>query len=221
MLTFDELLAGQVVVVILRGQAPETAVSMAEAVWDAGAGVIEVPIQGPDGAAALEATAVAGRRRGHPVGAGTVLTPGQVRQAQACGAAFTVAPGFSDDVLAASTAAGLPHLPGVATPTEVQRAVQAGCQWLKAFPASVLGTAWFREMRGPFPAVAFVATGGITAATAAGYLDAGARAVGVGSAATRPGGLEELLAALADRRSPSGRKAGPPSGGKFVAVRHA
>jgi 2-dehydro-3-deoxyphosphogalactonate aldolase len=219
-LTFDELLAGHVVMVILRGQAPETAVSMAEAVWAAGAGVIEVPVQGPEGAAALEATAAAGRRRGHPVGAGTVLTQDQVRQAQASGAAFTVAPGFSGDVLAASTAAGLPHLPGVATPTEVQRAIAAGCQWLKAFPASVLGTAWFREMRGPFPSVSFVATGGITAATAAGYLDAGARAVGVGSAATRPGGLEELLAAVSAREA-AGKTGAREAAGKIKAVRHA
>jgi 2-dehydro-3-deoxyphosphogalactonate aldolase len=196
MLTFDELFAGQVIVVILRGLAPDAAASMAEAVWDAGAGLVEVPIQDPVAVTALEATAAAGRRRGQLVGAGTVLTPGQAQQARAAGAAFTVAPGFSPEVLAASTAAGLPHLPGVATATEVQHAVAAGCTWLKAFPASVLGAAWFREMHGPFPEVSFVATGGITAATASGYLDAGARAVGVGSAATRPGGLDQLLSVL-------------------------
>lgn len=201
MLMFDELLAGQEVVVILRGQAPDRTLAMAETVWDAGAGVIEVPVQDAAAVAALDVTAAAGRRRGQPVGAGTVLTPGQVRQAKAAGAAFTVAPGFDAEVLTASIKAGLPHLPGVATPTEVQRAVAAGCRWMKAFPASVLGTAWFREMRGPFPGVSFVATGGITAGTASGFLEAGARAVGVGSAVTRPGGLEELLAALGAREA--------------------
>jgi 2-dehydro-3-deoxyphosphogluconate aldolase / (4S)-4-hydroxy-2-oxoglutarate aldolase len=194
-LTFDELLAGQSVVVILRGQSPDRTLGLAEAVWDAGAGIVEVPIQDPVALAALEITSAAGRSRGQPVGAGTVLTPGQAEQARAAGAAFTVAPGFSPDVLAASTGAGLPHLPGVATATEVQWAVAAGCEWLKAFPASVLGPAWFREMRGPFPDVSFVATGGITAATAGEFLASGARAVGVGSAVTRPGGLAELLAA--------------------------
>ena len=144
------------------------------------------------------ATAQAGRNRGHPVGAGTMLAPGQAEQARAAGAAFTVAPGFSPDVLAASTAAGLPHLPGAATATEVQRALPAGCHWLKAFPVSVLGPAWFREMRGPFPDVSFVATGGITGAMAGELLTAGVSAVGVGSAATSPGGLAELLAAVRD-----------------------
>jgi 2-dehydro-3-deoxyphosphogluconate aldolase/(4S)-4-hydroxy-2-oxoglutarate aldolase len=195
--TFDELLAGETVLVILRGQPPERTLALAETVWDAGAGVIEVPIQDPAAVAALEVTARAGRDRGRPVGAGTLLTPGQAEQARAAGAAFTVAPGFSPDVLAASIAAGLPHLPGVATATEVQRAMAAGCQWLKAFPASALGPAWFREMRGPFPGVRFVATGGITAQTVGEFLAAGARAVGVGSAATRPGGLAELLTAMA------------------------
>jgi 2-dehydro-3-deoxyphosphogalactonate aldolase len=204
-LTFDELFAGETVVVILRGQSPGRTLALAEAVWEAGAGIIEVPIQDRSALAALELTAGAARGRGRAVGAGTVLTPGQAEQARSAGAAFTVAPGFSAEVLAASAGAGLPHLPGVATATEVQRAVAAGCQWLKAFPASALGPAWFREMRGPFPGVSFVATGGITARTVGGFLAAGARAVGVGSAATRPGGFSELLAAMADAapRSPA------------------
>jgi len=204
-LIFDELFASEVIVVILRGQAPDHAVVLAETVWEAGAGLVEVTIQDAEGLAALELTAAAGRRRRRPVGAGTVLTPRQVEQVRAAGAAFTVAPGFSSEVLAASTAAGLPHLPGVATPTEIQRALAVGCRWLKAFPASVLGPAWFREMRGPFPQVSFVATGGITAATARGFLDAGVRAVGVGSAAARPGGLADVLAAIGGRpRSEAG-----------------
>lgn len=198
MLTFDELLADETVIVILRGQSPGRTLELAEAVWDAGAGLIEVPIQNPVALAAPEVTVQAGRSRGHPVGAGTVLTPGQAERARAAGAAFTVAPGFSPGVLAASAAAGLPHMPGVATATEVQSALAAGCHWLKAFPASVLGPAWFREMRGPFPDVSFVATGGITAVTAGGFLAAGVRAIGVGSAATRPGGLAEPLAVTRD-----------------------
>ena len=215
--TFDELFAGETVVVILRGQPPDRTLALAEAVWDAGAGIIEVPIQDRAALAALEMTARAARGRGRVVGAGTVLTPAQAQQARTAGAAFTVAPGFSPDVLAASIAAGLPHLPGVATATEVQRAVAAGCQWLKAFPASVLGPAWFREMSGPFPGVSFVATGGVTARTVGGFLGAGARAVGVGSAATRPGGLAELLAAMAGA-APPGDAASAGSHGR--AVRH-
>lgn len=196
MLTFDELLGKQKMIVILRGQAPDRALELANAVWDAGAGVVEVPVQDETGFAALKAVSEAGRRGGHLVGAGTVLTADQVRRAQAAGAAFTIAPGFSAEVVAASHAAGMPHLPGVATATELQQALSARCTWVKAFPASALGPAWFREMRGPFPGANFVATGGITAQTAADFLAAGARALGVGSAVLKPGGLAAMLAVL-------------------------
>jgi 2-dehydro-3-deoxyphosphogluconate aldolase / (4S)-4-hydroxy-2-oxoglutarate aldolase len=194
--TFDELLGKQKIMVILRGQAPERAVDLAEEVWRAGAGIVEIPVQDETGFAALSAVAEAGRRGGHLVGAGTVLTADQAGRARAAGAAFTVAPGFSAEVVAASHEAGMAHLPGVGTATELQRALCDGCTWVKAFPASALGPAWFREMRGPFPGVNFVATGGITAENAADFLAAGARALGIGSAATRPGGLAAILAAL-------------------------
>lgn len=195
-LTFDELLGSQKIIAILRGVAPDRAVELAEAVWGAAAGIVEVPVQDETGFAALKATAEAGRRSGHLVGAGTVLTAGQADRARAAGAAFTVAPGFNAEIAAASHAAGMPHLPGVATATEIQQALTAGCTWVKAFPASALGPAWFREMRGPFPGVCFVATGGITAGNVADFLAEGVHAVGVGSAVTRPGGLAALRAAL-------------------------
>jgi 2-dehydro-3-deoxyphosphogluconate aldolase/(4S)-4-hydroxy-2-oxoglutarate aldolase len=67
---------------------------------------------------------------------------------------------------------GLPHLPGVATPTEVQRAPAAGFGWLKAFPAAQLGAGWITAMHGPFPEARCVATGGIDLSNAAGFLSA-------------------------------------------------
>lgn len=193
---FDDLLGGRPLLAILRGVPVDQAVELAEAVWDTGIGAVEVPIQTPDAVEVLSAVARAGAVRGERVGAGTVITVEQVPRAAAAGAAFTVAPGFDPDILAASVAAGMPHLPGVATPGEVQQAVKAGCRWLKAFPASSLGPRWLRELHGPFPDVLFVATGGIGAGNAREFLDAGARSLGVGSTVTRPGGLDELVAAL-------------------------
>jgi 2-dehydro-3-deoxyphosphogluconate aldolase / (4S)-4-hydroxy-2-oxoglutarate aldolase len=130
---------------------------------------------------ALEAAIGWGRRAGQVVGAGTVTSVALVNAVAAAGAAFTVAPGFHPEVVEASRAAQLPHLPGVATATEVQSAGAAGCRWQKAFPASVLGVPWIRAMRGPFPDVRFVATGGIDTANAPEFLAAGA-AVSLGSA---------------------------------------
>ncbi|GAA2329676.1 bifunctional 4-hydroxy-2-oxoglutarate aldolase/2-dehydro-3-deoxy-phosphogluconate aldolase [Dactylosporangium salmoneum] len=194
--SFDTLLSGRPLVAILRGVPAPTAVALATAVWDSGLGVVEVPIQTPAAVECLRAVAAAGAERGALVGAGTVVTAEQVAVAAAAGAVFTVAPGLDAEVVAASRAAGLPHLPGVATPTEVHHALKAGCTWLKAFPAGSLGPGWIRELRGPFPDAKFVATGGIGADNARDYLDAGALALGVGGSVTRPGGLEALLDAL-------------------------
>ncbi|MET7427321.1 bifunctional 4-hydroxy-2-oxoglutarate aldolase/2-dehydro-3-deoxy-phosphogluconate aldolase [Dactylosporangium sp. NPDC005555] len=191
-MTFDELLEGRPLVAILRGVPVPRALDIARAVWGSGLGVVEVPIQTPDAVECLRALAA----QGHPVGAGTVRTPAQVEAAAEAGAVFTVAPGLDLDVVRASHAAGLPHLPGVATPTEVHHALQAGCDWLKAFPAGALGPGWLRELRGPFPEAKFVATGGIDARNAPDYLAAGARALGVGGAVTRDGGLPPLLEVL-------------------------
>lgn len=187
-----DLFAGQRVMAILRGMSEQTTVELANRAWDLGIDLVEVPIQSPDALPALRAAVAAGRSRGRPVGAGTVTTPARVAAAAEAGAAFTVAPSFDGEVLAASLAAGLPHLPGVATPSEIQQALRHGVTWLKAFPASVLGTAWFAAMRGPFPEANLVATGGVSAHDAADYLAAGARAVAVGSALADPSQWKRL-----------------------------
>jgi 2-dehydro-3-deoxyphosphogluconate aldolase/(4S)-4-hydroxy-2-oxoglutarate aldolase len=192
----ETFLDGRPLLAILRGVPAGRAVELAQSVWDTGIGAVEVPIQTADALAALAAVARAAADRGERVGAGTVITVEQVARARDAGAAFTVAPGFDPEILDASRAAGMPHLPGVATPTDVQHAVKAGCRWLKAFPASSLGPRWLRELHGPFPHVCFVATGGIDAGNARAFLDAGARSLGVGGTVTRPGGLAGLVTAL-------------------------
>ncbi|MDT0304913.1 bifunctional 4-hydroxy-2-oxoglutarate aldolase/2-dehydro-3-deoxy-phosphogluconate aldolase [Streptomonospora wellingtoniae] len=171
---------------ILRGLPPADTVALAARAWDLGIGVVEVPARDPRGMEALRATVRAGAERGVPVGAGTVVGLRQVREVGACGAAFTVAPGFDPEVMAASQEAGMPHLPGVASPTEVQGVMRAGGRWVKAFPASVLGPDWIRALHGPFPDLRVVATGGVDGRNARTFLDAGADVVAVGSALGDP-----------------------------------
>jgi Entner-Doudoroff aldolase len=182
----------------LRGQGAET-VELCRRAGSAGIDLVEVPVQSPDDLAVLRDAVVEGRAAGRLVGAGTVVTVELVEQAVEAGAAFTVAPGLDEEVLRASRAAGLPHLPGVATATEVHRALQLGATWLKAFPAAALGPAWFTAMRGPFPQARFVATGGVAPANAAEFLAAGAAAASLGSAfaAADPAEIGRLLARAA------------------------
>ncbi|MBH0097859.1 bifunctional 4-hydroxy-2-oxoglutarate aldolase/2-dehydro-3-deoxy-phosphogluconate aldolase [Salinibacterium sp. NSLL150] len=196
--SLDQLFDGQPLMAILRGFGVDRSVALARTAWELGIDSVEVPIQSDEDVEALRAVVAAGKELGKSVGAGTVVTLEHVRQAADAGAAFTVSPGFDLDVVRASFEAGMPPLPGVASATEVQTAQAAGLTWVKAFPASLLGTSWFGAMRGPFPAMRFVATGGMDAGNAGEYLTAGAKVVAVGSALadeTQLPRLAELLAA--------------------------
>jgi Entner-Doudoroff aldolase len=168
--------------VILRGFSPERSVALAGRAWDLGIDLVEVPVQSELGFAALAAVVEAGRRRGRSVGAGTVVTADQMKRVAATGATFAVSPGLDLSLVEVAADHGLAYLPGVGTATDVQLAAGAGLTHLKGFPASVLGPDWFRSMRGPFPGITFVATGGIDASNARRFLEAGAAAVAVGSA---------------------------------------
>ncbi|MGN6797990.1 MAG: bifunctional 4-hydroxy-2-oxoglutarate aldolase/2-dehydro-3-deoxy-phosphogluconate aldolase [Gaiellaceae bacterium] len=121
--------------------------------------------------AAEEAISAAAAVDGMLVGAGTVLTPDQARAAAAAGAAFAVAPGSDDDVADACGRLELPFFPGIATPTELARAVRFGHGVVKVFPAAQLGGPPFlRAIAATFPDVRFIPTGGIDEASLSSYL---------------------------------------------------
>ncbi|WP_025274693.1 bifunctional 4-hydroxy-2-oxoglutarate aldolase/2-dehydro-3-deoxy-phosphogluconate aldolase [Haloglycomyces albus] len=193
MSTFDELFGTESVMLILRNLSATDTVATAEAAWELGVVLVEIPIGQTDQIPALRATVSAAQARGLTVGAGTVTTPAHVSAAVEAGAAYAVSPGLSEEVASECRRVGIPYLPGVATPTEVQRALDLGLEWVKVFPASTLGPRWFKAVRGPFPDVKMVATGGIAPAVADDYLDAGARIVGMGSALNEPEQLRPLL----------------------------
>jgi 2-dehydro-3-deoxyphosphogluconate aldolase/(4S)-4-hydroxy-2-oxoglutarate aldolase len=192
---FEQLFGGSPLMAILRGMGVERSLAVSTTAWDLGIDVVELPIQTDEDIEALRVVAAAGRARGKSVGAGTVVSVEHVAQAASAGATFTVSPGFDPEVVRASHEAGLLSMPGVATASEVQLAMKSGLTWLKAFPASVLGPSWLSAMHGPFPRAQFVTTGGMNAANAGEYLQAGARVVAVGSALEDPTQLP-LLAEL-------------------------
>lgn len=197
-----ELLSGRTVMGIFRNADQHHSVRLAHAAWDAGVETVEIPVQTDDAFRSLEAVVRAGAERGMPVGAGTVISRSQVQRCHDLGVAFTVAPGLDPDIVGFSRDIGLPHLPGVATSTDIQAAVAAGCDWVKAFPASVLSPAWFKAQKsGPFPNVSFVATGGVNAENAGEYLAAGASMVAIGSAFDDPEQLPAIARLLAATHS--------------------
>ena len=105
------------------------------------------------------------------VGAGTIVSPGQAKQAADAGARFLVSPGSTPSLLGAMAETGLPFLPGTATVSEAMAVLEAGFDEMKFFPAEASGgAAYLKSIASPLPAARFCPTGGITAATAPTYL---------------------------------------------------
>lgn len=115
------------------------------------------------------------------VGAGTVITGDQARDALAAGAEFLVAPVVDTDVVRYAADRGVACYPGAWTPTEVSQAWRAGAAAVKLFPAATGGPAHLRQLRAPLTDIPLVAVGGVGIDQARDYLDAGACAVGIGS----------------------------------------
>ena len=149
----------------------DDAVPLTEALIAGGLNCIEVTFR-----TAGAAESIARIRKSLPnavVGAGTLLTADQVKQAVDAGAQFGVSPGLSEAVSKAAHAHNFPLFPGVITPTEVMQALEFGWKHLKFFPAETFGGVnALKALSGPFghTGVKFVPTGGITAATLPNYL---------------------------------------------------
>lgn len=145
------------------------AVPLARALVAGGLPAIEVTLRTP---VALDAIRqIAGAVPEAVVGAGTVITPAQVERSVAAGARFLVSPGWTDVLLEAMRASGLPFLPGVSTTSEVVALLERGVREMKFFPAQAAGgTAYLRSLAGPLPQARFCPTGGIGPATAPDYL---------------------------------------------------
>jgi 2-dehydro-3-deoxyphosphogluconate aldolase / (4S)-4-hydroxy-2-oxoglutarate aldolase len=146
-----------------------TAVPIARALVAGGLPVIELTLRTP---VALDAIrAIADEVPEILVGAGTVLSAGQAKQALDAGAQFLVSPGATPPLLAGMAETGLPFLPGTATVSEVLAVLEAGWTEMKFFPAEAAGgTAYLSSIASPVPTARFCPTGGITLASARGYL---------------------------------------------------
>ncbi|MGA2887039.1 MAG: bifunctional 4-hydroxy-2-oxoglutarate aldolase/2-dehydro-3-deoxy-phosphogluconate aldolase [Terracidiphilus sp.] len=116
------------------------------------------------------------------LGSGTVTTAAQAEATIEAGAEFVVSPSFHAQVVARTRALGKLSIPGALTPTEVITASEAGADYVKIFPCSAMGGAsYLKSLLAPFPQLKLIPTGGVTLETAASFLRAGARALGVGS----------------------------------------
>jgi 2-dehydro-3-deoxyphosphogluconate aldolase/(4S)-4-hydroxy-2-oxoglutarate aldolase len=168
------------VVPVVRAESAEHALLACRALKAGGVDVLEITLTVPD-APQLIRTLL----QEFPdtlIGAGTVIDSKQARACLDAGAEFIVSPGFDPEIVALCHEAEKLALPGALTPSEIMGALRSGADIIKLFPASALGGAkYLKSLRGPFPYVRFLPTGGVNVSTARDYIAAGAVALGAGS----------------------------------------
>lgn len=192
-----QALAQNGLIAILRGLHPQEAAAVGEVLYAAGFRVIEVPLNSPS---PYESIAIL--RKALPpdclIGAGTVLTPEQVKLVKEAGGQVIVMPHSDAKVLRAAKAAGLYLSPGVATPTEAFAALEEGADILKLFPAEQMGPAVVKAWLAVLPSGTILApVGGITPDNMQVFIDAGVKGFGLGSGLFKPGMSVEQVAANA------------------------
>ena len=169
------------IIPVIRAPSADAAVAVVEALVQAGLTVAEITMTVPN---AIDAIASVARRFADQVlvGAGTVTDADTARRSVDAGAEFIVTPCLVPEVIDAARRADIAVLPGALTPTEVLNAFRLGGDMVKVFPAqSVGGAAYLRALRGPFPEIPLVPTGGVTLENVREMFGAGAVAIGVGS----------------------------------------
>jgi len=186
---------------VIRAGGAAEATSIGRALVAGGLAIVEVAYTTPDAPSSIAAL-----RAECPdaiVGAGTVLDAAAAYAAVSAGAQFLVSPAVVEDVLRAGHRHGLAVLPGAATPSEINLAMELGADMVKLFPASSLGVEFMRSTLAAMPHVPLVPTGGVTAQNAPEWIAAGAVAVGVGGSLTKdePEGIQRRAEQLVARLS--------------------
>jgi 2-dehydro-3-deoxyphosphogluconate aldolase/(4S)-4-hydroxy-2-oxoglutarate aldolase len=170
------------VTAVLRGIDEDDIVPVAEAVHEGGVTALEVTADATRCSEMIAAVDRAMEGTDAIVGAGTVMDAAAARNVIEAGAEFVLAPNLNEDVIDVCNREGVVCIPGVMTPTEAAEAMEAGADLLKMFPASTVGPGHIGALQGPLGDVPIMPTGGVSTENVADYFDAGAVAVGAGSA---------------------------------------
>jgi len=175
----EEIRAGGVLAIV-RLPSPEDFLPTVQALREGGVRAVEWTLGEPARLRALEA----GRARlGRDllIGAGTVQTADEAKEAIRAGAQFLVAPTLNPDVVRVGLERDVAVIPGAFTATEIARAWELGAALVKLFPAGSVGPAYVRDLQGPLPYVPVIPSGGVTLENAGAFIRAGAAAIGVGN----------------------------------------
>jgi 2-dehydro-3-deoxyphosphogluconate aldolase/(4S)-4-hydroxy-2-oxoglutarate aldolase len=165
---------------VIRGPSADLTVQMVDALVEGGVKGIEITYSTPDAEGVVRRLAL---KYGESIllGMGTLTKAEQAASAKAAGAMFLVSPVCEDELVKAMVASGLLTMAGALTPTEVLKAYTIGVDVVKIFPGSLGGPAYIKALKGPFPYIPMMPTGGVNATNAADWFAAGVVAVGAGS----------------------------------------
>ena len=169
------------VIPVVRASSEEEAISIVEAIKAGGLPMLEITMTVPGAVRVIEQLV---KRFGDDaiVGAGTVLDPESARACVHAGAQFIVSPALNLETIACCRELDIAVMPGALTPSEIVLAWNAGADLVKVFPAGAMGGAsYIKSLKAPLPQIELVPTGGVTVANAAGFIEAGAAAIGVGA----------------------------------------
>lgn len=191
--TVLEALAEDRALVVVRASRLDDPVALSRALARGGIRVVELTYTTP-GLTDLVARVAAEAGDEVVIGAGTVRTADQAQAAVDAGARFLVTPGLAPDaarIVAVAHEAGAAVVLGALTPTEVMAAVDLGADAVKIFPARSVGPRYFSDLRGPFPEVPLIPSGGVDEDNAAEFLRNGALAVTAGTSVVKPADVDE------------------------------
>lgn len=165
---------------VIRGPSPELTVSMVEALIAGGVLGIEITYSTPN---AEEVVRTLSRKFGSSIllGMGTLTKPEQAMSAKESGASFLVSPICEENLVKSMVASELLTMAGALTPTEIFQAYRLGSDVIKIFPGLLGGPAYVKALKGPFPYIPMMPTGGVNAGNMAEWFSAGVVAVGAGS----------------------------------------
>ncbi len=186
-MTLEEALAESGVIAIVRGVKPQEILAVADALYQAGVRVVEVPLNSPDPCESIGR--LSDTYRGRLVcGGGTILTEAQVEKVAAAGGRLMIAPNTDPNVIRRAVSLGMVAFPGFGTASEAFAAIAAGARYLKLFPASTYGVGHLKALRAVLPKDVVVApVGGIGPGQIAEWRRAGAGCFGIGSEIYKPG----------------------------------
>ena len=168
------------VLAVLRGPSPDLTIRMVAALVEGGITGIEITFSTPNAAQVVRSL---DQEFGSQIllGMGTLTLPGQVKEAMDAGARFLVSPHIESTLAETMASCGLPVMMGALTPSEVMQAWTSGSDVVKVFPGSLGGPAYMKALKGPFPEIPMMPTGGVNENNLEDWFAAGAFAVGAGS----------------------------------------